>query len=141
MKWKYYFPHVWKKERELWEDVYLLPDVKEYEDEAIWLTVTAIPLEDTAEPLEEEYVEVRKKLRPAPYMIEDAEMYVPGEGFTQEELCRWVKIWLEQTGFEADELLPGVREDFADRCEHARIVDTLIKKDQKNTMEQPIIEC
>ncbi len=99
------------------------------------------PLKDTAESLEEEYVEVRKQLLSTPYMIEDAEMYVSGEGFTQEELCGWVKIWLEQTGFEVDELLPGVREDFADRCEHARIVDKLIKKDQKNTMEQPIIEC
>ncbi len=81
MKWKYYFPHVWEKECEPWEDVYLLPDVDGYEGEAIWLTVTAIPLEDTVEPLEEEYVEVRKKLLSAPYIIEGVEMFTfPARG-------------------------------------------------------------
>ena len=41
MNWKYYCPRTWDEPRQVWEDVYLLPDDPSYKGEAIHLTVDA----------------------------------------------------------------------------------------------------
>jgi len=42
MKWKYHIPHIWDSPREVWEDIWLLPDDPNYKrGESIWLTIDA----------------------------------------------------------------------------------------------------
>jgi hypothetical protein len=42
MNWKYFIPHIWERDREIWEDVYLLPIDGHYNEEALWLTIDAL---------------------------------------------------------------------------------------------------
>ncbi|MFN8490202.1 MAG: hypothetical protein U0350_21625 [Caldilineaceae bacterium] len=100
MIWKYYIPHLWEQEREVWEDIYLLPDDAAYTGDAIWLTVDALGFYEA-----EERRAAEEKLGGAAYWIEGADMLVATEDFTRAELLDWLQLWFEQHDIPLTELV------------------------------------
>lgn len=126
MKWKYYIPHIWESERTTWEDVYLLPDYPGYDGNSIWLTVDAILGLLANKDLDDEekatLSERCQQMGERQYVIDEADMTVKAEDFSKEELLGWVRVWLEESGFEVKELVEGTLEDFEDSNEHVKAV-------------------
>jgi hypothetical protein len=124
MNWKYFIPHVWDKPRQSWEDFYLLPCDPSYGGDSIWLTIDALgDVNRTTAVLDaEDFERLEKEMEGKDYVIHGADMTVRGEAFNKSEFLKWVKVWLEENGFEVDELVEAPFEDFEGTNKHARIV-------------------
>jgi hypothetical protein len=110
MIWRYYIPHLWEQERQAWEDVYLLPDNKEYDADAIWLTIDAVGFYD-----EQQRLEAEQKLGGRAYHIDGTDMIVQAEDFTKPELLEWVSLWLAQHDLPVTALVESEYEAFQGR--------------------------
>jgi len=117
MRWRYYIPHTWEAERTGWEDIWLLPAVRDPQADSIWLTV------DGCEDID---ADVREKLGDRAYVIEGADMYVNVPEFSKPELVGYAKIWLEHQGFEQVQLSEGERAEFDGTNQHARMISTAV---------------
>ena len=138
MKWKYHLPHEWDRPRAVWEDVYLKPDVLDYEGPSLWLTVDA--LGDASDPSHgsdrAEFIrEALEKLGDNDHFIDGADMIVRARDFTREELLGWVTVWLEHEGFSVSRLVPAELGEFAGTNEHAQTVAQLIASYKKTKGE------
>lgn len=124
MKWKYYIPHAWDEPRESWEDFYLLPCDPSYRGDSIWLTIDALDdVNGTTAVLDtEDFHRLEKEMEGKDYVVHGTDMIVRGEAFTKREFLKWVKVWLEENGFEVDELVEAPFEDFEGTNQHARTV-------------------
>ena len=124
MKWKYYIPHGWHKERYAWEDFYLLPSDPSYRSDSIWLTIDALGDGPGTAAMyqEEDFKHLEKELEGRDYVIKGTDMTVRGRAFTKSEFLKWVKVWLEDNGFEVDELVEAPLDDFEGTNQHVRIV-------------------
>ncbi|GAC1463068.1 MAG: hypothetical protein NVS2B14_10990 [Chamaesiphon sp.] len=128
MNWKYHIPHLWNAPREVWEDVYLLPDNPNYQEESIWLTIDA--LGDVSEPTHgSERAEFQEfafsKLGDKSFWINGSDMIVRARDFNKEKLLDWVKVWLRETGFPVSELIETSFDEFASTNDHAMTVNFL----------------
>jgi hypothetical protein len=126
--WKYGIPHVWDHPRQVWEDVYLLPDDPAYAGPGLHLTVDALGnvLEsshgsDRAASQEEALA----KLADAQFWIDGDEMLLRQEDFSRDELVGWIHVWLEHHGFAVGRLREVAASEFAGRIEHADLVARL----------------
>ncbi|MGO9569300.1 MAG: hypothetical protein ACLP5H_17325 [Desulfomonilaceae bacterium] len=126
MKWKYYIPHVWDKPRQSWEDFYLLPCDPSYRGDSIWLTIDALGDGQSRGAMfqGEDFKRLEKELEGRDYIINGTDMVVKGWAFTKHEFLKWVKVWLEENGFDVDELVEAPLEDFEGTNQHARTVAT-----------------
>lgn len=124
MKWKYYIPHSWHKERYTWEDFYLIPCDPSYRGDSIWLTIDVLgDVNSTSAALGvEDFERLEKELEGRDYLIKGTDMTVRGRAFTKSEFLKWAKVWLEENGFEVDELVEAPLEDFEGTNQHARTV-------------------
>jgi hypothetical protein len=123
MNWKYHIPHMWDDDRQVWEDFYLLPCHPNYSGESFWLTILA--LGDGSERFlirGETFERKLKELEGKAYIINGTDMVVRGMGFSKVEFLKWVKVWLEENGFDVEELVEAPLEDFAGTNQHAREV-------------------
>ena len=131
MNWKYFIPHIWEEGLTTWEDIFLLPDSPEYKDDAVWLTIDAlgdvddpesmgIPLEAIAYRLD--------KLGDRDYWIEGGDMIARTEAFDKPEFLQWVRVWMEATGLQVDELIEAPIEDFLGRCAQADFIRMLLQR-------------
>jgi hypothetical protein len=110
MIWRYYTPHLWEEGRQVWEDVYLLPDDPAYTEDAIWLTIDSLGFYQ-----DEARREAEAKLGGASYRIEGTDMIVATEDFSQSQLLEWVRIWIEHHNMPVTELMVGEYEAFRGR--------------------------
>ena len=125
--WKYCFPHVWDSPRQVWEDVYLLPDSDSYTGPGFFLTVDALGNADNpahGTDRAEFQKEALAKLGTAEYFIDEGEMIVRREDFTKKELLAWVRVWLEHHGLSVRGLREAPSSEFVGAIDH----DTLIAK-------------
>src|SRR5689334_18521242 len=100
--WKYCLPHVWDRPREVWEDVYLLPDDPAYVGPGLHFTVDAFgnvlePSHGSDRAAFQE--EALAKLAGAPFWIDGDQMLLRQEDFSRDELMGWIRVWLEHHGF------------------------------------------
>ena len=110
MKWKYYIPHEWKPdERQTWEDVWLLPDDRNYHGESIWLTIDS--LTSAVEYLSEEQIQ-KAAVQAECFYINGTDMLVGVEGFSRDEILNWAIVWLKESGFRVTGLIEGTLEEF-----------------------------
>ena len=130
MKWIYYIPHEWDSpdDRQVWEDVYLLPDAAPEGTKSLWLTIDA--LGDVTNPEHgsdraEFQSAALEKLGDADWHIDEADMIVRATDFDFPELLDWIKVWLHENDFECLELQPGPRERFAGSNNHISTIDEL----------------
>lgn len=124
MKWKYHIPRVWDRNRQSWEDFYLLPCDPSYRGETIWLTIDALGNgKSRGSVLQEgDFKRLEEDLEGRDYIIHGTDMVVRGWAFTKHEFLRWVRVWLEENGFGVDELVEAPLEDFEGTNQHVRIV-------------------
>lgn len=101
-----------------------MPCDPSYRDDSIWLTIDALGdvNSETAVFGVEEFERLGKEMEGRDYVIKGTDMTVRGRAFTKSEFLRWVKVWLEENGFEVDELVEAPFEDFEGTNQHARIV-------------------
>ena len=113
-RWKYYIPHEWDQPKAIWEEIYLVPDIPNFPKLSICVNIDA--LGEIKDPYgtdrNEVYQEFKEQLNGAKYYIDGEQMVVKARNFTRKDLVKWVKIWLEQTGFEVSELVEAPSEDF-----------------------------
>jgi hypothetical protein len=122
MRWKYYIPHLWEAERQVWEDVYLLPANDAYDKPALWLTIDG--LGDAAKPEHgserpEFQADALRKLGDLPYFIDGTDMVVRMDDFSMTELLDWVRVWLRENGLPVTALVEGSVEEFKGKAFHA----------------------
>ena len=137
MDWKYFIPHIWDREREVWEDVYLLPVDSDYDGEALCLTVDAFGNTDIAEHGSDRaifQVEALQKLGDKPFYMDDSSLLIRDEDFTKQELLAWVRVWLQELGFTVTSLIEGSRDEFRDRAFHVDCMDHLERDDPDSTV-------
>ncbi|MGD9244302.1 MAG: hypothetical protein PVH36_05175 [Desulfobacterales bacterium] len=130
MKWKYHIPHVWERERQVWEDIYLMPLDKNWKEGSIHLTIDAlgnIENPEHGDEREEFQKEFKEKLEEENYYISGADMIVNSEDFNKKELIDWVIVWLKEQNLPVSELIEAPIEDFAETNEHAKMVSELKK--------------
>ncbi len=130
MNWKYFFAHEWLESRNVWEDVYLMPEIPNYQGRSLWVTIDALgdPSDPTHGTDRREFVEeALPKLSDAEYCIEGHKMIVRARAFTKEELLDWVRIWLRESGFGVDELIEGTAKEFDGTNEHLGTIDKFVK--------------
>ena len=123
MNWKYYIPHGWDEQRYAWEDFWLRPCDPNFSGRNIILTIDA--LGNGREPLLFALEDFEKRLEllgDKEYVINARDMIVRGIAFTKEEFLKWVRVWLEDSGYEVDELVEAPFEDFPVTSQHASIV-------------------
>ena len=102
MLWKYHIPHKWESsdERNIWEDIYLMPDINLSEVQrkvSVWLTVDALgntPLAEDEEGWELYWKDV-ERLKTSDYIIDQktCNMIVKVEDFNLKELLEYVKLF------------------------------------------------
>lgn len=56
------------------------------------------------------------------------DMIVRAMDFDMEELLGWVKVWIEGTGLQVDELIRSPVEDFRGRCAQVDFIEFLQEK-------------
>lgn len=126
--WKYCLPHIWDRPREVWEDVYLLPDDPAYTGPGLHLTIDAFgnvlePSHGSDRAAFQE--EALAKLAGAPYRIDGDEMLLRQEDFSRDELVGWIRVWLEHHGFSVGRLREVGAPEFEGRVAHASFVAAL----------------
>ncbi len=126
--WKYCFPHVRDRPRQVWEGVYLLPDSPKYSGPGLWLTVDALgnvnnPAHGTDRASFQKTA--LRKLGEADYWIDGGEMVVRQEDFSKEELLDWVRVWLEHHGLPVGRLREAPASEFVGFVRHATIIAQL----------------
>jgi hypothetical protein len=126
MNWKYFIAHVWEAERTDWEDIYLIPQVRDH-SETVWLSVNGLVFIGEPEGKNEEQdqwvMNILAKLEPKGYYIDQdlkGEMYVGVPTFSQAELLHYARIYLKEQGFAVDELLEGTYEEFEEEINKIR---------------------
>lgn len=112
MIWKYYIPAVWKSDRAVWEDVFLLPNDPEYDGQALWLTIDTLGYYEGDER-EEAVAQLDHQL----YAIDGTDMLVRAESFSKRELLDWVSLWFEENDVEFSGLKEGNSKEFRGRIE------------------------
>jgi hypothetical protein len=125
MDWKYFIPHVWERERQVWEDVYLLPLDGSDHSQALWLTVDAIGNPEIPEhglDWAEFQSEALQKLGDRPFHIEGTDMLIRAIDFSKAELLDWVRVWLRENGRPVAGLIEGTTEDFRGKAFHADLL-------------------
>jgi hypothetical protein len=123
--WKYFIPHIWEGERQVWEDVYLLPVGGRYDGQALWLTIDALgKAEDSAVGAidVDDRAEALRKLGDRSYHIDGTDMLVRQEDFTKAEMLEWVRVWLRDNGLPVSELIEAPLEEFQGRAQHADLI-------------------
>ncbi len=123
--WKYCIPHVWERPRQIWEDVYLLPDDPAYDGPGLHLTVDGLEnVLDSLPDAERQAAEADAlaQLGDAEFWIDGGDMLLRQEDFSHEELLSWVRVWLVYQGFSVERLREAPEAEFAERVEHAGIV-------------------
>ena len=126
--WKYCLPHIWDRPRQVWEDVYLLPDDSVYAGPGLHLTVDAFGNVLNSSHGSERaafQAEALAQLGDAEFRIDGSEMLLRQEDFSREELLSWVRVWLVHNGLPVGRLREVSAEEFADRVEHAAVVAEL----------------
>ncbi|XYH97723.1 hypothetical protein ACMHYB_59885 [Sorangium sp. So ce1128] len=126
--WKYCLPHIWDHPRQVWEDVYLLPDDPGYAGPGLHLTVDAFgnALDPSHGSDRAEFqAEALAQLGDAEFRINGSEMLLRQEDFSREELLSWVRVWLAHNGFPVGQLREVPAEEFAGRVKHASIITAL----------------
>ena len=118
-------PHIWDTPRQVWEDIYLLPDKSDYDGQALHLTVDA--LGDPEDPShgtdqEEFHAEALKKLGSEEFWADDSDMIVRARDFSKAELLEWVKLWLGDQGLRASSFIEAPLSEFEGRTSHASVV-------------------
>lgn len=126
--WKYSIPHVWDRLRQVWEDVYLLPDDPAYTGPGLHLTVDALgTVLDSSPDSERAAAEAvaLAELGDAEFRIDDGEMLVRREDFSREELLSWVRVWLVHHDLPVGRLREVPVAEFTESIEHAKVVANL----------------
>ena len=114
MIWRYYIPHAWgPEERMTWADVLLMPADPSYTDQALTLTVDAVP--DCATPFE--------------FDKEAIDLAVPVTDFSKEECLAWVERWLRES-FKCTGLVAGTLDDFAGRNQMADVIIAIREREE-----------
>ncbi len=118
MNWKYFIAHVWEVDRTDWEDIYLMPQVRD-EAKTVWVSVNGLVFIGEPEGKDEKQDQwirnILAKLEPKGYHIDEnrkGEMYVALPTFSQAELLDYARIYLKELGFEVHELIEGTYEEF-----------------------------
>jgi hypothetical protein len=122
MNWKYYIPHLWHQERQVWEDIYLLPIDSRYDGKAIWLTIDAlgnVEVPEHGSDRAESRSEALEKLGSRAYYIDGTDMLIRTEDFSKKELLDWVQVWFRENGLPVAELIEGSAEEFRGKAFHA----------------------
>lgn len=125
MDWKYYIPHSWDHQRQVWEDVYLLPIDGRYDGKAIWLTIDALGnAEEAGHDSGQAAIrsEALRKLGNCQYHIDGTDMLIRAEDFSKEEFLDWVRVWLRENGLPVTGLTEGSAEEFQGKAFHADLV-------------------
>ncbi len=128
MNWRYHIPSIWHSPRQVWEDIFLLPDAPDYEGDSIWLTIDALGDPDNpahGSDRAEFIVEALVKLGNNPFWIDGTDMIVRAVDFDKAELLAWVKIWLTETGLLVDHLIETPLEPFVGTNPMATTLKTL----------------
>ncbi len=121
MRWRFFIPHHWEHDCAVWEDVYLLPDVKAWKGESIWLTVDSLGVCEN----DEERDKALNDLDGREFTLDRTNMLVAAEDFSKDELIEWVKKWLIANSLPVTELAESSRNEFKNTNQHARIVAKL----------------
>jgi hypothetical protein len=123
MDWKYYIPHSWDREREVWEDIYLLPveDIG-YDGKALWLTINALGDVDTVSERAEMQAEFLSQLGDRDYYIDGTEMIVKAIDLSKIELLDWVRVWLREHRLPIANLIEAPVEEFRHKAMYADLV-------------------
>jgi hypothetical protein len=128
MDWKYFIPHIWEREREVWEDVYLLPIQSQYDGETLWLTIDAlgnVEVPEHGSDRAEFQVEALQKLGDRAFHIDGADILIRAEDFNKQELLDWVRVWLQENGFPVSNLVEGLEDEFRGLAFHADLLSQL----------------
>ena len=109
MNWKYYIPHVFEDgDTTIWEDIYLCPDVENWEGPAYMLTVDAVDETSfayhgmTHDELDEL---LGGELRDTDHYIDGDTLTIHAPHFDRPGLFKWAKVWLEQLGYTCNALV------------------------------------
>lgn len=123
MDWKYYIPHLWDREREVWEDIYLLPveDIG-YDGKALWLTINALGDVDSVSERAEMQAEFLNQLGDRDYYIDGTEMIVKAIDLSKMELLEWVRVWLREHRLPISNLIEAPVEEFRHKAMYADLV-------------------
>jgi hypothetical protein len=126
--WKYCIPHAWEHPRQIWEDVYLLPDDPAYAGPGLHLTMDGLEnvlcsLPDAERQAAE--ADALAQLGDAEFRIDGGDMLSRQEDFSREEPLSWVRVWLAHHGFSVERLREAPEAEFAERVERAGVVDRL----------------
>ncbi|MEX0967395.1 MAG: hypothetical protein WD077_09160 [Bacteroidia bacterium] len=113
MKWKYYIPHNLRKEISTSEDIYILGENSK--SVTYWITITSIGFfggqdEELFHPTL--FHQVMKNLSDRDYWINGTDMYINAMSFTESELLKWLKLWLEKKGMPCQSLQKGTLQEF-----------------------------
>jgi hypothetical protein len=104
--WRYFIPHAWEPEERLtWADVLLMPGDPSYTDQALTLTVDAVP--DCAS----EFIFDKSTI----------ELAVRATDFSKEECLAWVERWLKAS-FTCTGIAAGTLDEFAGRNSMADVI-------------------
>lgn len=124
---RYRFAHEWESPRSIWEDVYLLVDEPRFAGPGIHLTVVGVG--DARVDAEDRSAAV-ERLAGREYVIdrEAGDMYVHTDDFTKAELLEWTRVFLEDIGVSADQLVEAPLSFFVGRIAHADFVEALVKR-------------
>ena len=125
MDWKYFIPHVWEHERQIWEDVYLLPLDGRYNGQALWLTVDAlgnVEILEHGSDRAEFQSKAQQKLGDRPFHIDGTDMLICSEDFSKAELLDWVRVWLRENGVPVARRIEGTPEDFRGKAFHVDLL-------------------
>lgn len=131
MEWKYYIPHVWERDRQVWEDVYLLPAKGEYVGQALWLTIDALGDVDDPEhgsDRREFQAESLQRLGDRDYYMDGTDMVIRTRDFSKEELLEWALVWLRENGLPAITLIEGSIDEFQGKALHADLISGFHRK-------------
>jgi hypothetical protein len=127
--WKYYIPHVWDGDRQIWEDIYVLPIDARYNGNAVWLTIDAVLAyrshTEVDFDLAESPARTLQRLGNRDFHIDGTDMLVRAEDFSKEELLDWVRVWLRENDLAVDNLIEGNAEEFKGKAFHVDLVKQL----------------
>lgn len=69
-----------------------------------------------------------EKLGKENYWIEAGDMIVRAVDFDTDEPLGWIRVWIEATGLQVDELIRAPVEDFRGRCAQVDLIEFLQQK-------------
>ncbi len=134
MNWKYCFIHDWETPRTDWMDIFLLPDDAAYEDDALRLSVFSKEWY-SVNCDKELYGQILSELNDKEFFIDEDEVYIRAENYTEEEMLNWVKVWFSEIGVTCKQLIKVSYKEFDGRHPQFKIMQNMRGNNLKEDLE------